>query len=165
MNPLSEDEFQRLIAPWIECSTLITQNIPLCRPKVLKQRCDSNGKTVGWGKRRDELCIVNQPGQGEALCGGCTAIALLTRRIRHLVLVVALKAVYVEDTYNHLRTWDRSSLDGVTQCLTIPRLQKQFPNESHTENQPPGLSLSSPMNLCQLRQLALSWLILATSAY
>ena len=55
-------------------------------------------KLVGWGKRRDELCICQSTGQGEALCGGCTAIALYsTRRIRHLVLVVALKAVYVEE--------------------------------------------------------------------
>lgn len=38
MNPLTEDEFQQLIAPWIDMvSTLITQNIPLCRPKVSKQ--------------------------------------------------------------------------------------------------------------------------------
>lgn len=41
--------------------------------------------------------FVNQPGQGEALCGGCTAIALFNQANQALVLVVALKAVYVEE--------------------------------------------------------------------
>ncbi len=41
--------------------------------------------------------FVNQPGQGEAYVVDALRLRYSTRRIRHLVLVVALKAVYVEE--------------------------------------------------------------------
>ncbi len=76
--------------------------------------------------------FVNQPGQGEALCGGCTAIALFNQANQAPGFGGGFKSGLRGGT--PITTFVcgidlRSTV--LLNVLTIPRLQKQFPNELH----------------------------------
>ncbi|HGU1616217.1 TPA: type I-E CRISPR-associated protein Cse1/CasA [Escherichia coli] len=89
--------------------------------------------------------FVNQPGQGEALCGGCTAIALFNQANQAPGFGGGFKSGLRGGTpiTTFVRGIDlRSTV--LLNVLTIPRLQKQFPNESHTENQPTWIKPVKP---------------------
>ncbi|HHF9144833.1 TPA: type I-E CRISPR-associated protein Cse1/CasA, partial [Escherichia coli] len=80
MNPLSEDEFQRLIAPWIDMFYLNHAEHPFMQTKGVKANDVTPMEKLLAGVSGATNCaFVNQPGQGEALCGGCTAIALFNQ--------------------------------------------------------------------------------------
>lgn len=80
MNPLTEDEFQQLIAPWIDMFYLNHAEHPFMQTKGVKANDVTPMEKLLAGVSGATNCaFVNQPGQGEALCGGCTAIALFNR--------------------------------------------------------------------------------------
>lgn len=80
MNPLTEDEFQQLIAPWIDMFYLNHAEHPFMQTKGVKANDVTPMEKLLAGVSGATNCaFVNQPGQGEALCGGCTAIALFNQ--------------------------------------------------------------------------------------
>lgn len=138
MNPLTEDEFQQLIAPWIDMFYLNHAEHPFMQTKGVKANDVTPMEKLLAGVSGATNCaFVNQPGQGEALCGGCTAIALFNQANQAPGFGGGFKSGLRGGTpiTTFVRGIDlRSTV--LLNVLTIPRLQKQFPNESHTENQP-----------------------------
>ncbi|END6563693.1 type I-E CRISPR-associated protein Cse1/CasA, partial [Escherichia coli] len=146
MNPLSEDEFQRLIAPWIDMFYLNHAEHPFMQTKGVKANDVTPMEKLLAGVSGATNCaFVNQPGQGEALCGGCTAIALFNQANQAPGFGGGFKSGLRGGTpiTTFVRGIDlRSTV--LLNVLTIPRLQKQFPNESHTENQPTWIKPVKP---------------------
>lgn len=98
MNPLTEDEFQRLIAPWIDMFYLNHAEHPFMQTKGVKANDVTPMEKLLAGVSGATNCaFVNQPGRVKHYVVDALRLRYSTRRIRHLVLVVALKAVYVEE--------------------------------------------------------------------
>ncbi len=132
MNPLTEDEFQQLIAPWIDMFYLNHAEHPFMQTKGVKANDVTPMEKLLAGVSGATNCaFVNQPGQGEALCGGCTAIALFNQANQAPGFGGGFKSGLRGGTpiTTFVRGIDlRSTV--LLNVLTIPRLQKQFPNES-----------------------------------
>ncbi|MGE9627391.1 type I-E CRISPR-associated protein Cse1/CasA, partial [Escherichia coli] len=69
-----------LIAPWIDMFYLNHAEHPFMQTKGVKANDVTPMEKLLAGVSGATNCaFVNQPGQGEALCGGCTAIALFNQ--------------------------------------------------------------------------------------
>lgn len=79
-QPLSEAEFQRLTAPFLDMFRLDHPDTPFMQIKGVKAAEPTTMDKLLAGLSGATNCaFVNQPGQGDALCSGCTAIALFNQ--------------------------------------------------------------------------------------
>lgn len=158
MNPLTEDEFQQLIAPWIDMFYLNHAEHPFMQTKGVKANDVTPMEKLLAGVSGATNCaFVNQPGQGEALCGGCTAIALFNQANQAPGFGGGFKSGLRGGT--PVTTFVRG-IDLVQRCYSMSSHYLVFKNNflmNHIrKTNLPGLNLSSPMSLYLLRQLGLS---------
>lgn len=135
---MAEDEFLLLIQPWLECFCLDHPEYPFMQVKGVKaSEPTSMDKLLAGLSGATNCAFINEPNQGQALCGGCTAIALFNQANNAPGFGGGFKSGLRGGTPvttlvrgDHLRTtvW--------LNVLTQPRLHALIPDESHTEVQP-----------------------------
>ncbi|WP_305856484.1 type I-E CRISPR-associated protein Cse1/CasA [Balneatrix alpica] len=79
-QPLSESEFEQGLQPWDEMFRLDHPETPCLQVKgVVAKEPTGMDKLMAGLTGATNCTFVNEPGQAEALCGGCTAIALFNQ--------------------------------------------------------------------------------------
>ncbi|EDR2901063.1 type I-E CRISPR-associated protein Cse1/CasA [Salmonella enterica subsp. enterica] len=156
--PLTEDEFQKFISPWMEKFCLNHPTYPFMQVKGVKaSEATSMDKLLTGVSGATNCAFINQPLQGEALCSGCTAIALFNQANNAPGFGGGFKSglrggtpvtTFIQG--NDLRTtvW--------MNVLTGPRLQKYFPDEAYTENQPTWVKPVKPNKLISASAIGLA---------
>ncbi len=79
-KPLSEDEYDALIQPWITTFDLEHPDQPFMQIRGVNAAEPTSMDKLLTGVSGSTNCaFINQPGQGEHVCSGCTAIALFNQ--------------------------------------------------------------------------------------
>lgn len=137
-KPLDEAEYLSLMAPWLHTFQLDHPQTPFMQVKGVDAKEPTPMEKLMTGLSGATNCaFVNQPGQGEALCGGCTAIALFNQANNAPGFGGGFKSGLRGGT--PITTLIKGSDLRNTlwlNVLTTPRLQANFPVDSHIENLP-----------------------------
>ena len=137
-RPLSEEEFAALMSPWHQTFQLDHPQMPFMQVKGVEAKEPTPMEKLMTGLSGATNCaFVNQPGQGEALCGGCTAIALFNQANNAPGFGGGFKSGLRGGT--PITTLIKGSDLRTTiwlNVLTTPRLQSSFPPDRLTENLP-----------------------------
>ncbi|WP_312980237.1 type I-E CRISPR-associated protein Cse1/CasA [Atlantibacter sp.] len=137
-KPLDEAEFISLMAPWLHTFQLDHPQTPFMQVKGVEAKEPTPMEKLMTGLSGATNCaFVNQPGQGEALCGGCTAIALFNQANNAPGFGGGFKSGLRGGTpiTTLIKGPDLRSTLWLN-VLTTSRLQASFPVDSHTENLP-----------------------------
>lgn len=95
-QPMSQGDFDKGIGQWGEMFRLDHPTAPALQVKgVSAKEATGMDKLLAGLTGATNCAFVNEPGQGAMLCGGCAAIALLTKPIMPRALVAALKVACV----------------------------------------------------------------------
>jgi CRISPR system Cascade subunit CasA len=79
-QPLSETDFEAGVAPWGDMFQLDHPKYPFMQVKgVVAQKTTGLFKLMSGLSGGQNCTFVNEPGQGDFLCGGCVAIALFNQ--------------------------------------------------------------------------------------
>lgn len=137
-KPLAEAEFTALMSPWHQTFQLDHPQNPFMQVKGVGAKEPTPMEKLMTGLSGATNCaFVNQPWQGEALCGGCTAIALFNQANNAPGFGGGFKSGLRGGTpiTTLIKGPDLRTTIWLN-VLTTPRLQSSFPVDRHIENLP-----------------------------